>query len=233
MKSNLFSSFNPKDKDNDAFIDDVKRLMETNEAQRNLLLQVFPQLYREESLPKREPLIKNLIQKTGLNRLAISSAYALISFMVSQLDNEKINAAADSPESWTDDLISLGILEPGLAPTFTDFMRALKQQAEKELLAIRKERVYGAGILPSLAGVGTTVELRGIFDKDYDPGTPVAEYAPQMRGVTPIISIAIFVSRGYPLEFMFQATPHDVDILIGALEAAKKEVMTLYKSCGY
>lgn len=232
MKSNLFSSFDPKDKSNDKFIDDMKRLMETNETQRNLILQAFPELYQEESVSKREPLINDLAQKTGLNRLAIGSAYAIIDFMVDQLDNERVNVAADSPESWTDDLLSLGILEPDLAPAFTDFMRAIKQRAGKDLLSIRKERVYGAGILPRLVGMGTTVELRGIFDKEYHLGIPIAEYAPQMRSVTPIISILISVNRGYPRDFMFQATQNDVDALIGALEAAKKEVMTLCKSYG-
>jgi len=233
MKSNLFSSFDPKAKSNDKFIGDMKRLMETNETQRNLILQAFPELYREESVSKREPLINDLVQKTGLNRLDIGSAHAIIEFMVKQLDNETVNVAADSPESWVEDLLSLGILEPDLAPAFTDFMRSIKQRAEKDLLSIRKERVYGAGILPSLTGVGTTVELRGIFDKEYHLGTPITEYTPQMRSVVPVISISISVNRGHPTDFMFQATQNDVDALISALEAAKKEVTTLCKSCGY
>lgn len=232
MKSNLFSSFDPKNKDNDKFIDDLKRLMGANETQRNLIVQAFPELYREESVSKREPLMNNLAQKTGLDRLDIGSAYAFIEFMLNQLDNDRVDVAADSPESWTDDLLSLGILEPDLAPAFTDFTRAIKQQAEKDLLSIKKERVYEAGILPSLAGVGTTVELRGIFDKEYHLGTPIAEYAPQVRTVTPIVSILIHVTRGSPRDFMFQATLNDVDALIGTLEAAKKEVMTLCESCG-
>lgn len=232
MKSNLFSSFDPRDPANDKFASDLKRLLQTDQTQRDLLLQAFPELYREESAIRREPHLSDLAEKTGLDRLTIRSATAFLAFMVDQLYDERINAAADSPESWTEDLVSLGVIESDLAPTFTGFMRAVKRLTEQELLSIKRERLAGAGVLPALIGIGTTVELRGIFEGGHTFRTPVAEYTPRLKGITSIVSVAISLDMGSPSQFGFQATPNDLDLLIGALESAKKEVTTLRESCG-
>ena len=113
---------------------------------------------------------------------------------------------------------------------FTDFMRVMKQRIESDILPVKTKQMYEEGVLPSLRSVGTTVELRGVFDKVYRSGTPLENYSPELKSITPVISIIISVTRGDPKEFMFQATPREIDSLIDHFEAAKKRAEILQQS---
>ncbi len=185
------------------------------------VLQEFPAILNEQIDNQKELLITSLIEKSGLTRLQTGSFLSLFRFFVSQFQEENLKIAEDSSESWTADLTALGIMEERWASEFTSYMSAVTSKIKSDVLDTRDVQTYQAGVLPSLKSLGTTVELRGIFDQTYRIGSPLEEYSPKLKSVTPIISVRISVDKGDIRDFYFQATPREIDILINSLIAAK------------
>ena len=100
----------------------------------------------------------------------------------------------------------------------------IKGEAEKHGQKKQKER-YKTGVLPYLKGVGTTVELRGVFNREIKIEEDIELYKKDIQidketPIIPIISVSLSVDSGTPDKFYFQASQEAVEKLIKNLKAA-------------
>ena len=89
-----------------------------------------------------------------------------------------------------------------------------------------------AGVLPYLKGFNTTVELRGMFSREFGLGDNPDSYIKEVeveKNAIPIISVNIGFDSGNPDEIFFQATPEDLTLLINELKVAVEKAKILQK----
>lgn len=136
----------------------------------------------------------------------------------------------DSIEDLIFDLGTLGVGKEQL-PAAKAFLLAL--QGERGWYEnFRRQEDFRAGLFPSLKGIGTTVELRGVFDEEIQFGEAVESYATRVQldetcPVLPITSVALTFDSGDPDRFCFQASPDYVRWLIEELRAALHKMKML------
>lgn len=88
---------------------------------------------------------------------------------------------------------------------------------------IKNKEKSRVGVLPYLRGFDTTVDLRGIFNKELGLGDDLDLYFKEVKvegKPCPIISVAISLDSGTPDKFYFQASPESINHLINELKAA-------------
>ncbi len=227
MQSILFSRFDPTSKANETFIEDLRGIVECSLEQLDVILDSLPALARSRTTMETQTIVTEVLEKTGITRNIFNQVYGIANFVFNQLNDENDNIREDSPEYWTDDLVSLDMINQDSAEHFSCFFGKLKTVSEVALIDIKRTKLYDAGILPSYSSSGTTVELRGVFEKQYRMGMSIDDYSPNLVEMTPIISVSIKVDRGDPEQLMFQSTPKDLNILIKQLQASVKAASVL------
>lgn len=225
MKSKLFGQFDPKDEKNKQFVTDVKAACQLSEAQRRAIAQALPALIASRTAKETEDRTAQLEKETGATRLTLGHAADLAAFFMRQFLDDDLKSEAI--EDWCVDLVELGILGDVDCPVLVSFLQELKDKAVPAVSKVRKQRLYGAGVFPSMRSCGTTVELRGVFEKPYRWGTPLAEYKPVIEEVVPIISVHITLDSGHNSDVAFQVTPEEISLLIDELTAAKIDAKLL------
>lgn len=225
MESVLFSGFDPHDKDNERFVTDLRQLISLSDSQLDAVLSAMPNLARVKVKAEEKEVLKRLEIETQLKLVEIGHVVDVLRFFISSMLADV--TGDDAPEAWAADLEALEVLDADQARLFAKLFKRLKTECLPELDAIQKERSFGTGIFPSLKGAGTTVELRGIFDKPFSWGTSVEDYAPQLRDLVAVVSVHLMMDAGSPDEIWFQATPDEIELLIGELEAARKQADVL------
>jgi hypothetical protein len=231
MISNLFSSFDPSHKDNSDFVLDLNSLMETSPIQRDAILESLPLLVTAKTDKAIESITNDLIDKTGLNRINIKRITAFLAFFVSQLEDDKTNVKTDTADSWFLDLVSLQILKKEQSTNFISFMESTKKTIIDIILPQLKVDVYESGVIPHWTGIGTSVELRGVFDTEFRLGDVLSNFSPKLTSLSPIMSVVLTVNRGDPDRFFFQITLQQMNLLINSLEAVRKQAIILQESC--
>lgn len=220
MESKLFARFDPESQGNEQFAKDLEQVLGLPQAQLDAILREAPALARAQTQADMREVVVRL-ERDGISPLTVQHATSLINFFARALLDE--DTSADSPSQWAADLQDpdIGILAPDKASAFLEFVGRIKDDLLPELDSIRKQKTYGTGVLPSLKGGGTTVELRGIFREPYRWGSALSKYEPEVIGVVPVISVHIRLDAGTPNEIWFQATPEELDYLISEFQAAK------------
>ena len=223
MKSILFSSFDPMDKDNTEFTNDLQHLVNTNEEQWNIIMDYLPKLFISVPTSERKATKQELSKKSGLSLVEIQHDLSVISFFFNQFSDKSKGIFNDTPKSWADDLQSMGILKPDKVTFFISIMKQLKDKFKSTVSPILTEQQYQIGVIPTFSSIETTVEMRAMFENEYELETPVEDYIPKIIGVTPIISVVISASRGDSREFVFQASPSQIKTFIESLRSTLKE----------
>jgi hypothetical protein len=137
------------------------------------------------------------------------------------------DVGSDTPDAWVADLIDLGMISTEQAPAVSTLFKAVFDARVSGLFEMEQRRNREIGVLPYLKSVGTTVELRGVFDRSFRLGDDLGSYAPQLLSVTPIVSVSIGLDSGTPEGINFQASPDDLQFLIEVLKAAQHECRIL------
>jgi hypothetical protein len=111
---------------------------------------------------------------------------------------------------------------------FNELLQLVKEETERYEQKSRKNR-YQKGVFPYIKSVGTTVEIRGVFNREIDYEEDFDSYKERVQTdeenpLTPVISVSLSVDSGNPEKFYFQASQESLENLIKELNAA------LYKS---
>ena len=192
------------------------------------------ELILSESREERREIEVKLVEDNVLPSLQlVGSARRLMGLFFGAFSDD--STQKDTPDDIVDDLKTLGCLETSkIRESFKGFLSAIKTQVpwyDAEKLV----RSVSAGVLPSLRGIGTTAELRGVFKRELRMGEKadtVAEEAclDKNQPLTPVISVALSVDAGIPDRFCFQASPKEISWLIEELRFAIHKARVIEKT---
>lgn len=164
-------------------------------------------------------------RELGVEVEHVSNALAFLDFFSRPklLQIEPQEAARELRESFIGtDIKQLPDLESVVDASFT----ALRQIGSQLPNAIGRGTAR-IGVIPSLEGIATTVEVRGAFAADFgqaDEG--------RFAGFVGIASIRVDLDSGMPDSFSFQVTREDLDELIRNLEVVKSQLEQLELKVG-
>lgn len=147
----------------------------------------------------------------------------------------------DSVDSIVNDLVTLECFE-----RFEDADVEKRRQSIHLLITLLKKETgwyheerlreeFQDGLLPALEGMKTTVELRGVFERDIEAG----ESADDLKGqiglyanlkVVPVISIALTMDSGTPKRLCFQSSIENLELLIEELKFAREKSLVLERA---
>jgi hypothetical protein len=229
MKSKLFNRFDPKDVGDNRFAEDLAMLLSLTPEQWNSIVSALTPLLECRTSAERRPIVEKLEAATGLARTVLQRITNQAGFFLSALHHE--DTRDEDSRSWACDLTEMELLTSDATERFALFIDCLRDQALSQIEAIQRKREAEAGVLPAFTGASTTVELRGVFKKDYKWGKDLDAFIPEIADVVPVVSVAISVDSGATKRFTFQATPAELEYLIKELQAAKKCAATLKDRC--
>lgn len=116
-------------------------------------------------------------------------------------------------------------------------LTSIRQQApEYKRMQLRKETL--SGVLPTFVACGTTVAMRGVFDKELMFGERADEFAGEVRPsgedpAVPVVSIAFSVDVGTPDTFFFQTDLEALEFLVEKLKFALLQAKSLQDCVTY
>ncbi len=179
---------------------------------------------------KREELrvLNNLMKSESIPRHVALAAYRFIHFFFRKFTDE--TTRDDTPKEILADITPLGFTAEDIS-TIEKFLALIKQDA-KWYRDYKLKESFRKGLFPYLKGIGTTVELRGVFNREIRYGENAEEYEEEVEleeksATVPVISVAITFDSGYPDRVCFQATQDSTRWLIEELKAALHKVKML------
>lgn len=228
MKSQLFRQFDPSDSDNADFKKMLAATLRIDEQTLMLLLEMLPELFSKNTGQDITKVATEMERRSGLPRVEIQKPLNLATFFVRVMGKHE-EIRVESPELWIEDLLSRKIIKRSEAPRFLRFVTALKEKTFPKIEALSKAGEADVGVLPTLAGITTSVELRAVLRKDFELGDDPSKYVPEIEEVRPIVSVSIRLDSGTPSTFAFQSAPQHLEYLISQLQAAQKASRELAK----
>ncbi len=220
-RSRFFQFFDPTDPENAEFKRDVQLLAGLEPPQLDAVRSAVADFATASDPSTQLVIVERVASETGLPQVSVVRARwclraFLLAFMRPQLADE-------SAESVAADLLESDYIPPeaesrvaGILGEVHDDVLPVARRALEEVSA-------GRGVLPFLQGCETTVELRGIFDRQYEPAMDVSSYEPAIRNVTGIVSLHLSLDAGAK-DVYFQADARGLRSLINELEAALKSL---------
>jgi hypothetical protein len=217
MRSRLFQTFDLDAPENDAFHRDVEVLAALPEDQLPAFLHAVPRLSALATDSEQLQLIDEVTGSTS--RSPVDVAYilrALQLFLTGFLDEK---TASDAPADIAADLVEANILDREPAANLERLLAHVRTYAPQSR-AVFEASTAVHRVLPNITGFHTSVELRAILEREYEAGTPVAEYQPAIRDAVPIVSVRLTMDSGPAQDVCFQLTKNGARRIADALHAA-------------
>lgn len=226
MKSQLLQSFvrDVGPERAQVFAQQLREAMNLSKSELDACLRGLPQLRLVQTSAQQEKLLDELSQGDASSRPRIALSLSVLAVFFEALLHEELPAA--EPEFWSEDLVELGWLDQKSRDVF-DAIIARLRGAVAAVRPLLQRRSAARGILPSFTKFAVTVEVRAVQPAAFETGMPLEDYRPVTLDVVPVYSVQVGVDAGHPKDFYFQMGEDEIDQLIDALRAAKKDLASL------
>lgn len=223
FQSKTFMFGFPEGEQFNAFKDDINIIKTFDSSKFEEIIKHIKRIILADT-EKEEYKIYNEIVESKLieNHSIINSFHKIVNSFLKSFSDE--NAKDDSPEIIIRDISKKLKIEEEELSSIKNLLTLIKQNVEWYKQKELKES-FEKGLFPFLKGIGTTVELRGVFNREIKLGEDINSYAKEIEinkenPVIPTISISINLDSGTPNRFCFQSSPENIEWLIEELKAA-------------
>lgn len=190
----------------------------------NLLEAVEPAVLASS---KQEILQKlHAVEDKDTPRHAVMAMYRLANYFLRILAHHV--TSIDSSEDLTSDLVELKVIRADRIESVGDLLRCMKKRAKDFQRADLRERTK-SGVLPAFVGCGTTVEIRGVFERQLRLGEKALDLSSMADPIDhqTVVSVTIFLDIGAPDFFSFQSDPKALQYLVEKLQFALMQAEAL------
>jgi len=218
--------------ENDDYKKHLSRLTSLDEKTLLLLPRAVCQLFGATTESQKNELRAEISDKNGIEESVLISNNNIIKHFLTMLSPSG-DAAEDDFDDIATDAIELDLIPKESKSSFTRLLKICKEVAHDEYHYLKKKDMYVTTGVPTIASLTVTVSMRAIFDDPFKPGQNIQNYNPVCEGIAPVGNISLQVSSDSPVKnIYFQVTPQELDVLIGHLTAAKKEIETMIDYIG-
>ena len=213
----------------DAFKKDLGTLLKLTAKARTEVTKAAIKSLGVRTEREKRAVLEELIEGSEDESLPLTGPFQLLSYFAKFFAGNDPRSK-DDPKKIASDLAKMDGVYPSdvteAKNIFAETLSALKTAALSAKIDFLK-RTYETGILPSFKGIGTTVELRGVQEVEFEFGDDVERYAPTFVGLVGLASIRINLEGSDPKFFYFQASDKELTDIIDALRATQKELRHL------
>ena len=233
VKSKIWEAGFFKGEHLESFRDDINNLKEIKTSELRKIIDFVKKIIVTESEKEEYELINKAVDlKIVDNHSIILSFYGVIRYFLKKFNDEKNKV--DTPEVIVQDICNELDYKQEELKSIIKFLELIKEESawyDKYKLT----KSTSLGLLPYLKGIGTTVELRGVYNREIDFGEKVEDYKKSSKiysdnPIVPVITIALSLDSGTPNRFCFQSSPQRIVWLIEELKAAIYKLELLEKS---
>ena len=230
FQSRTFRFGFPQGDDLESFKNDVDVLRDTDVSKLEGVVKRIQEIIFADTKEEENKISKEIIKSDLLrDSSTINSFYRIVRFFLKNFSDE--DNKEDTPEIVIRDIAKKLNLEINELSTIKALLALVKKEVpEFKQKDLRQD--YEKGLFPYFRGVGTTVELRGVFNRIMKFGESADSYAKEVeinkgKPAVPTISIAITLDSGNPKRFVFQSSPEKLEWLIEELKGALHKVKML------
>jgi len=223
FKSRTFRFGFPEGEHFNAFKDDIDLTRKIDISKVDELIPFLKKLISANNKKEKNKVIDEIIEQKLIEDYPIVYSFHRVSKYFfdkfTEDDTEK-----DTPEDITWDISKRLEIDEAELAAIQKLLVSIKKNSEwykqKEL-----KEIFEKGLFPNIKSIGTTVELRGVFNREIKYGEKIEEYSDileieEKNPVIPTISVAISLDSGTPERFCFQDSPENIEWLINKLQAA-------------
>jgi hypothetical protein len=215
--------------DDKTFKKDFEYLLSFPSDQFQILIDAAVSVKRSVYEDKDEQIYLSLSKKLTKSVTEIKSVIRILIWSLSKLTEKEYEK--DEAEDIANDFAELeNFITYGHYNEILSLFRLLKERAisEKE---INKIRTYENGASPNLKGIGGTVEIRAVLERDTLPRDSKA-YNTKIIGVVPVATIFLRFTEGIASSVTFQVGEERLSELIEELKCLQKDLEASKKSLG-
>ena len=207
-----------KKEDFDIFEEDINVLKTFNTSELKEILKHIKKIILADTEKEEHKIYDEIINSKLIdNQRTINSFERTVTFFLKIFSNEE--SKEDNPEKIIKDIKETFDFDENELSSIKYLLELIKNEAEwygQEKL----KKDFEKGLFPYLKKIGTTVELRGVFNhEDKSDKVKINEDNP----IIPTISVAITLDSGIPDRFCFQVSPEHLEWLIEKLKVALQE----------
>lgn len=208
-----------------AFREHLRELLQLSPADLDRCLNALSEVQLTRTTRQRRDLFDRLAKASDAEAYQLIRSVSALKFFVDALLSGEI--PDDDHRHWTEDLLELQWIEEEQRESLESIIQRLVRDYLSSLDVQSRERSAKGGVLPTFRVIGYTVEVRPIRKDIYRWGADVEDYQPEIMGTVEVASIHLGVDEGPVSDIYFQADEDDVDGIIAALTALKKDMAAL------
>jgi hypothetical protein len=227
MRTMFFVGFDPNKDTNRAFLRELRCLISFDADKRGKLLKAVFDILDIRSEKARKDRVETLAKEIKIPLPDVYSALGSCNFLMESLARDENKA--DKPINLGEDLRELTGISAEETSRFVEVVENIKRDAVDKYKVQKKRKSFEAGVLPSFRGCGVTVEMRAVIDDKFGFGMDLEKYKPKIVGHAPVISVHLHTDSGVLDEFIFQASPEELQLLVDNLRAALTEAEAFKK----
>lgn len=208
---------------------DLQALAEAPLADVEKVISFLPQLSEAITVGIREEIRQKLYSDLDLSNQQRSKVISITNFLSSaliDLIDKEILVSSQPGETISTEFMDEGLIDKKHFGTLSEYINKIYEFASGSQIS-REIKKHESGVLPSLYGIESTVELRGVMKGAWRAGMDLEEYMPSLITYVPIASVHIEASNDE--ELYFQVSEDTLDLLISSLDAARKEMQLIKK----
>ncbi len=223
IKSRMFKFGFPEGDQLDAFKNDIFILKEFDASYVERVINHIKKIIKADTKKETYSLYDEIVEsKLVESHSIIYSFHRIAKYFFEKLSEE--DSKKDKPEIIVEDIANKLNLEENQLSTIEILLITIKKEVEWYKLEELKEE-FEIGLFPNLKGIGTTVELRGVFSREIKFKEKIENYSKEVEineesPIIPTISVALTLDSGSPKRFCFQVSPENTEWLIEELKAA-------------
>jgi hypothetical protein len=230
FQSRLFEDGFFKGDQLDSFKEDIETIKDINLKDIEKIIPLIKEIILADTEKGKSKLYEDAVtnklvsKKSEILSFTRLSIYFYREFQKEKYKDEKIELIVK------DISVGLNIKEEELS-SISKFIELVKNEYDW-YTAYKRQFLYKKGLVPSIKAVGTTVELRGVFNHEIEMGQTLSDYKKDLeitkeKPIIPLITVALTLDSGSPDRFVFQATTDRIDWLINELNASLLKIKLL------
>lgn len=210
------------------FKQDLERLLKTPKRLLAGSLERLPSVRLAPTQKQTRDIVRAFADEYEWGFAEAATNFELLLFFLSRIMQSDL--PEDDTEQWVDDLKTAGaISSEDQASVFREIIGSLRDLSEGDIKREIQRRKSADSVSPSFAGYSIAASIQGVFERQISSGMSADEYESEVRDIVPIVTVNILLDMGSAPDkkVTFHASESDLEVLINALKAGKKDIREL------
>jgi hypothetical protein len=221
MKSNLMTRNDLAE--NEDFKKDLTRFFNISQDKREVLVASVIAVTKASSDIDRNKVMEDAAESVGASVTVMKSALAIGRFLISAFLPSS-ETPVDEPDDLVSDFLEIGVLSPEQQSEAVGLLISLRDEAVVQLDLLIRERSHSQSTIPILESIDGSVDLRMVFDKDFDFSMNLSDFHPKLLSSVPLLVVRLALSGGQDKEVVFQIDPRTLQVLIEHLRSYQRQL---------